>query len=105
MLWLIFWICHEGQGTLQSAIHCGTPVVGVAAQAEQFINFYNIELRGAGIRISVKKWRAENIQEAVHKISVDKPFKAAAMGLKERMESMDGQEISAQVIWKKILGD
>ena len=96
-------ICHGGQGTLQTALHSGTPLVGVALQAEQFLNLYNIESHGAGIRIPMSKWKAKNIQEAVHKIMTDREFSRAAIRLKERMESMDGRKNSAEVIWKKIV--
>lgn len=96
-------ICHGGQGTIQTALHSGTPVVGVALQAEQFLNLYNIELHGAGISIPMRKWKAKNIQEAVHKIITCKEFTMAALRLKERMESMDGRKSSAEVIWKTIM--
>ena len=96
-------ICHGGQGTLQTAIHSGTPLVGVAGQAEQFLNLYNIESQGAGIRIPMNKWNAKNIQKAVHKIIADREFNLAAMRLKERMDSMDGQKNSAEFIWNKIM--
>lgn len=96
-------ICHGGQGTLQTAIHSGTPLVGVAGQAEQFLNLYNIESQGAGIRIPMNKWKAKNIQKAVHKIIADREFNLAAMRLKERMDSMDGQKNSAEVIWNMII--
>jgi UDP:flavonoid glycosyltransferase YjiC (YdhE family) len=96
-------ICHGGQGTLQTALHSGTPLVGVAAQAEQFLNLYNIESKGAGIRIPMNKWNAENIQKAVHKIITDKKYSEAAIRLKERMDKMDGERNSAEAIWKKII--
>lgn len=95
-------ICHGGQGTLQTALHSGTPLVGVAAQAEQFLNLYNVVSQGAGIRISMTDWNAQNIQEAVHRIIANVNFKRSAMRLKERMESIDGIRISADVIWSKI---
>ena len=96
-------ICHGGQGTLQTALHSGTPLVGVALQAEQFLNLYNVKSHGAGIRIPTRKWKAKNIQEAIHKIITDREFTRAAIRLKERMESIDGRKNSAQVIWKKIM--
>lgn len=95
-------ICHGGQGTLQTALHSGTPLVGVATQAEQFPNLYNVVSQGAGIRVSMKEWSARNIQKAVHEILADGNFKRLAMRLKDRRESMDGVKISAQVIWDKI---
>lgn len=96
-------ICHGGQGTLQTALHAGTPLVGVAAQAEQFLNLYNIETKGAGIRVPMNKWNAENIQKSVQKIIADKKYSEAALRLKERMDAMDGEKNSAEAIWKKII--
>lgn len=96
-------ICHGGQGTVQTALHSGTPLVGVATQAEQFLNLYNVESQGAGIRIPMNKWNAENIQKAVHKIVANREFNRAVIRLKGRMDSMDGVKNSAEVIWKKIV--
>jgi UDP:flavonoid glycosyltransferase YjiC (YdhE family) len=98
-------VCHGGQGTLQTAIYSGTPVVGVAAQAEQFLNLHNIESQGAGIRIPMKKWNARNIQNAVCKTIEDPEFTRAAKHLKQQMDSMDGARNSAEIIWKKIRED
>ena len=37
-------ICHGGQGTIQTAISCGTELVGVAAQsASDFVNLSNVK--------------------------------------------------------------
>ncbi|MFA7183657.1 MAG: nucleotide disphospho-sugar-binding domain-containing protein, partial [Victivallales bacterium] len=92
-------ICHGGQGTVQTAMNSGTPLVGVAMQQEQFINLSNIAARGAGIRIPLAKWNSENIREAVNKIISDKAFKQAALKLQERMKKMDGEKNSAEIIW------
>lgn len=37
-------VIHGGQGTVQTAIYSGTPIIGVAAQQEQFINLSNIRI-------------------------------------------------------------
>ena len=96
-------ICHGGQGTLQTAIYCGTRVVDVAAQTEQFLNPYNIEPQGAGIRIPMRKWNARNIQKAVCRILEHPEFIRAARPLKQRMDSMDGASNSVRRIWEKII--
>lgn len=95
-------ICHGGQGTIQTAISCGTPLVGVAAQSEQFVNLSNVESQGAAIRIPMKKWQAKNIRAAVSKMIADDQFKKAADRLRRRLISMDGQKISAELIWGRI---
>jgi len=95
-------ICHGGQGTVQTAIHCGTPLVGVATQQEQFINLSNVAARGAGIRIPLTKWNTKLIQKSVNKIITDKKYKEAMLQLRERLNSMDGEKNAAEVIWRKI---
>lgn len=96
-------ICHGGQGTVQTAIHSGTPLVGVAAQQEQFINLSNVAVRGAGIRVPFSKWNAKNIQKSVGKIIADKKYKEAILKLRERINLMDGEKNAAEAIWKKII--
>ena len=95
-------ICHGGQGTIQTALSCGTPLVGVAAQSEQFINLRNIELQGAAIRIPTHEWQAHNIRNVVSMMIASDRFKHAANRLKNRQASMDGQKRSAELIWTRI---
>jgi len=95
-------VCHGGQGTVQTAIHSGTPLVGVAAQQEQFINLSNVAVRRAGIRIPLSKWNTKNIQKSVSKIIANKQYKEAMLKLKDRVNLMDGEKNAAEAIWKKI---
>ncbi|MFA5109336.1 MAG: nucleotide disphospho-sugar-binding domain-containing protein [Patescibacteria group bacterium] len=95
-------ICHGGQGTVQTAIYSGTPIVGVAAQQEQFINLSNVESRGAGIRIPRAKWNAKNIQGSVSKILADKKYKESVLKLRDCVAKTDGARNAADVIWDKL---
>jgi UDP:flavonoid glycosyltransferase YjiC (YdhE family) len=96
-------ICHGGQGTIQTAMHSGTPLVGVPTQTEQFLNLHNVESSGAGIHIPRKEWTAKNIQEAVVKLASDPSYFRAAERLRNRMGQFDGQKISADHIWRTII--
>ncbi len=95
-------VCHGGQGTIQTALSSGTPLVGVAMQQEQFINLSNVALYGAGIRIPYDKWKAPNIRDAINYVVCDRKFKEAATRLGSRINEMDGRKRSAEIIWKKI---
>jgi len=95
-------ICHGGQGTVQTAIHSGTPLVGVAAQQEQFINLSNVESRGAGIRIPRAKWNSENIQKSIFAILSDEKYKESMQELKNRIVATDGAKNASDAIWEKI---
>ena len=95
-------VCHGGQGTIQTAIHSGTPIVGVAAQQEQFINLSNIESFGAGIRIPKAKWDAHNIQKSISRILSDKHYSESMLKLRDRIKELDGVKTAAVTIWDKI---
>jgi UDP:flavonoid glycosyltransferase YjiC (YdhE family) len=95
-------ICHGGQGTIQNAMCAGTPLVGVSTQAEQFLNLWNIEAYGAGIKVSTKKWKAKNIQDSVLKILSHQSFNESALRMKEKMRLIDGEKNSAITFWKKL---
>ncbi|MDR0647355.1 MAG: hypothetical protein LBF43_02870 [Puniceicoccales bacterium] len=95
-------ISHGGQGTLQTALYSGIPIIGIAAQQEQFINLANIESRGAGIRIPRGKWNAKNIQRAVFRVLTDVRYKESAMALGELIRSSDGAKNAAAAIWEMI---
>lgn len=96
-------ISHGGQGTIQTAIASGTPIVGFAMQPEQQINLDNVVMEGAGIRIPIHKWNAKNIQFAVKNIINDSSYKENIKILKKVLESTDGKKNSALVIWDYIL--
>lgn len=97
-----FVVSHGGQGTIQTAIYSGTPIVGVAAQQEQFINLSNIESFGAGIRIPYSKWKAHLIQKSIAELVVNKEYTKSMLKLKESLVSIDGVKNASLTIWQKI---
>lgn len=96
-------ISHGGQGTIQTAIASGTPIVGFAMQPEQQINLDNVVMEGAGIRIPIHKWNANNIQLAIKNVIKETSYKENIKILKKVLKSTDGKKNSALVIWKFIL--
>ncbi|KAF2199075.1 glycosyl transferas-like protein [Delitschia confertaspora ATCC 74209] len=97
-------VIHGGQGTVQTAIAAGTPVVGVALQVEQQTNLDNVMDAGAGIRIQRQNWKPATIRNAVDKVLKDPSYTAKAKVLAERIKTMDGAKTAADVMWKFILG-
>lgn len=95
-------ISHGGQGTLQTAMASGTPVIGFAMQPEQQINLDHIVEFGAGIRIPMTRWNEKNIKSAVNKITADPSFKCNAEILAESMASENGKLNAAVAIWSFI---
>jgi UDP:flavonoid glycosyltransferase YjiC (YdhE family) len=95
-------VSHGGQGTIQTAIYSGTPIVGVAAQQEQFINLSNVESYGAGLRIPRTKWNANNIQNSISKILSNKKYSESMLKLRNHLTAIDGAKNAAITIWGKI---
>lgn len=93
-------ISHGGQGTIQTAIASGTPIVGFAMQPEQQINLDNVVMRSAGIRIPIHKWNLYNIQSAVNRIIAESSYGENIKILKNILESTDGKKNSALAIWE-----
>ncbi len=96
-------ISHGGQGTIQTAIASGTPIIGFAMQPEQQINLDNIVMRGAGMRIPIHKWNANSIQFAVKSIIKEPSYNENIKILKNILDNTDGKKNSALSIWEYIL--
>lgn len=92
-------ICHGGQGTVQTALASGTPIVGVAMQPEQQINLDNVALNGAGIRISINRWTASNITGATKKLIENPSYGKRAKQLQENIKNVDGKKNCSMAIW------
>jgi UDP:flavonoid glycosyltransferase YjiC (YdhE family) len=88
-------LMHGGQGTVQSALAAGVPIVGVAMQFEQHFNLANVERHGAGIQLSQESWTVDNIHAALKRVLGDPSFERAAQRVKAEMEVVDGSRNAA----------
>jgi len=99
-------ICHGGQGTLQTAITCGTPLIGVASQPEQKVNLVHLDSYGSAIRIPFWNWNKRTIGKKVDfifkKYTV---FKERAESLSNIYNQMKPMEIIGKSIWDEIRND
>jgi len=92
-------VCHGGQGTIQTAISSGTPLVGLATQSEQQINLDHIAAFGAGIRVPQRQWKSETIRQGISEVLSNKSYKAKALKLKDLLSKNNGKIKSALAIW------
>ena len=92
-------VIHGGQGTVQTAVSAGTPIVGVGMQVEQSTNLDNVANRGAGIRIPKRRWTPEKIRQAVSQVLELPSFQQSAACLKSEHDTLDGRQAAAQAIW------
>ena len=92
-------VSHGGQGTVQTAIASGTPIVGFAMQPEQQINLDNVALQKAAIRIPVNRWKANSIHFAIEKIVSSTEYKTNMASIRKELVNSDGKMESAKAIW------
>lgn len=92
-------IGHGGQGTVQTALASGIPIVGVAMQCEQQFNLDNVARRGAAIRIPKREWKADEILNAVNEILSNKDtYKQAAKKIQEEILSTNSAMEAARLV-------
>ena len=92
-------IIHGGQGTVQTAVYAGTPVLGTGMQWEQCSNLDRLVQRGAAIRIPRKRWQVEQIRASLKKLLGDPGYAAAARELREALINTDGYQVTGGLIW------
>ncbi len=95
-------VLHGGQGTIQTAVWAGTPVVGIGFQAEQQANIDGLVRAGMAIRIPIYDMSAKQILKAVNKVS-KKKYSENALIIKNKVRSTNGVKKSVEIMNNFIL--
>lgn len=74
-------IIHGGQGSVQTAIASGTPIIGFPLQPEQNLNLQLVEDHGAGCNLPFSALNNNQLKTCIHQILTDQ-------GYKENMEKL-----------------
>lgn len=82
-------VIHGGQGTVQTAAWCGTPVVGIGMQWEQQANLDGLAKAGMGIRIPLHAVTRKTILSAVEK-AASKEYVTSAKEMQSIVRSVNG---------------
>lgn len=98
-------LSHGGQGTVQTAIASGTPIVGFAMQPEQQVNLDHIVAFGGAIRLPINRWKSKNIQKAINEISGSPQYKENIQRLQKVLQKTDGKKNAASAILNFICSD
>ena len=61
-------ITHGGRGTIYTAAYSGKPVIGIPMHIEQQYNIDCLVRHGAGLRISKKFFKTEDLKQAIDTI-------------------------------------
>lgn len=97
-------VCHGGQGTLQTAILSGTPLVGFPAQPEQQMNLQHLAEYGMAICLPPYKWNAKNIGDALNRLFGTPHYKQQALKLQRRASELDARRTIVEIVNRVING-
>jgi UDP:flavonoid glycosyltransferase YjiC (YdhE family) len=96
-------IINGGQGTVQTAISAGIPVIGFPLQPEQNFNLYQVQKLGGGICMSLFDLRRGKLRKVIQQILADPSFKESMTRLKELQAGKDGPMETARFV-KRLIG-
>jgi len=98
-------LSHGGQGTVQTAVASGTPIVGFAVQPEQQVNLDHIAAFGGAIRLPINRWKSKNIKKAIIEIGSSAQYKENIQKLQKVLQKTDGKRNAAVAIFDFIFAD
>jgi UDP:flavonoid glycosyltransferase YjiC (YdhE family) len=91
-------ITHGGAGTVQTAIHSGTPLVGIPMQQEQAGNISLVKRRGAGTILWKQELTRKNLASALETLVTESQYRENMKRLKLEQDQIDGAAKAAQEI-------
>jgi len=95
-------VTHGGQGTIQTAVWAGTPLLGIGFQAEQQANIDGIAQEGMAIRLPIYRVNEKNILRGVRKLGEDR-YKNNAQRMMKIVRSVDGVAKSVEAMNRFLL--
>ena len=91
-------IIHGGAGTVQTAIHSSTPLVGIPMHQEQAGNIVLVKRRGAGLMLWKQDLTRSNLEKSLEMLISDARFRENMQQLKQEQDQIDGAVNSAREI-------
>lgn len=96
-------VIHGGQGSVQTAVASGTPIIGLPLQTEQMFNLELIQDHGAGLNLPLQRLdRPESIREAVRTVLSDPSFAKNMAVLQAIQERYDGPREVARLLVEEV---
>lgn len=83
-------IIHGGQGSVQTAIASGIPLIGFPIQPEQNFNLKQVERHGAGLCLSIRSLYKGHLRESINQILENNRFKKSMEQLQIWQARQDG---------------
>jgi UDP:flavonoid glycosyltransferase YjiC (YdhE family) len=91
-------VIHGGQGTVQTALWAGTPIIGVALQFEQQSNLEMIVRSGAGLRLPLRDFSRAKLLAGIDQVTRQPSYRQNAQRLKQLIRSVNGATNAARII-------
>lgn len=91
-------VIHGGQGTVQTALWSGTPIVGVALQFEQQSNLDLVVRAGAGKRLPLQSLNKERILAEIESVTQDASYRQNALRIQKLVRNTNGAQKAADEI-------
>jgi UDP:flavonoid glycosyltransferase YjiC (YdhE family) len=91
-------VISGGQGSVQTALASGLPLVGIPLQPEQDANVVFAERQGAARRVAQREAGTRVITDATRKLLTDSNYRARARQLQETFAAVDGPAAAADAI-------
>jgi UDP:flavonoid glycosyltransferase YjiC (YdhE family) len=95
-------VTHGGQGTLQTAVWAGTPVVGIGFQAEQQANIDGLARAGMAVRIPLYSVNKKRLLRAIEVIQ-QPSYRAKALEMRNLVRAHDGVAESVRLMNKLVV--
>lgn len=96
--WADVVVSHGGQGTVQTALASGTPIVGIGLQFEQEWNLENVVKHGAGIRLPKRQWHAKRIRKAIQTVMANESYRWKAEEIAKEIEGFHSAREAAAIV-------
>lgn len=97
-------VIHGGQGSVQTAVASGTPIIGFPLQTEQMFNLELIQQHGAGINLPLQHLgRPEMVRAAVLTVLGDVSYKKNMEKLRVLQEKYDGPREVARILMEELI--
>lgn len=97
-------VTHGGAGTVQTAIHSGTPLVGIPMHQEQAGNITLVKRQGAGMMLWKSELTRKHLATSLETLVMNEKYQVNMMRLKQEQDKIDGAANAANEIIN-FLGD
>lgn len=85
-------ICSGGTATTYQALACGTPVIGIPLNADQYLSMEAIASQGAGILLRSGQLTSSLVKAAIQEILKTESFKKSCLRIMAEMASFNALE-------------